>query len=300
MGIYQIRSAYYRQKEGIMRHHNHKLTVLAAFVVLSGCSSITEEEHFANTPVETLYIEAKNYLDEGSLTKAAAAFAEVERQHPYSSWALKAQLMAAYAQYLGKKYDESIEGFKTFIMLHPGHEHVGYAYYMIGLCYYEQMPTVQRDQEVTLNAQQAFEEVCRRFPQSAFGKDARFKLDLIDDHLAGKEMDIGRYYLQKKSYLAAVNRFKIVVERHQRTSHITEALHRLVECYLGLGVLDQAKASAAVLGHNYPGSTWYADSYQLLKTTVPDMVSPDKQGAVGPEMVVTPPQNEPETTPPTA
>jgi outer membrane protein assembly factor BamD len=253
---------------------------LAALAFLCGCS--TSEENFANMSVEDLYAQAKRNLDGGHLTSAAKGFAEVERQHPYSNWAVKAQLMSAYSYYTAKKYEEAIEGFKTFTQLHPGYEHADYAYYMIGLCAYEQIPTVQRDQDITRESLNAFQEVVRRFPSSGYAKDARLKIDLIVDHLAGTEMDVGRFYLREKSYLAAINRFKVVVAQYQTTSHITEALYRLVECYLGLGILDQAKASAAVLGHNYPGSSWYADAYGLLCTHVPGMVKPDAQGATGP------------------
>ena len=239
------------------------LTVVAALT--TGCSD--KEEAYVDRPVEDLYNSALVRLKDRSYTKAAKAFAEVERQHPYSNWALKAQIMSAYSYYEAKKYDEAIDGFQIFIQLHPGHADVAYAYYMIGLCYYEQIPILERDQQPSEKSMEAFNEVLNRFPTSIYAKDARFKIDLIKDHMAGKEMEIGRYYLTKGSYVAAINRFKFVVENFQTTAQVEEALYRLIECYLAVGVKDQAIASAAVLGHNYSGSQWYASAYALLNPT---------------------------------
>jgi outer membrane protein assembly factor BamD len=216
-------------------------------------------------------------MDRGSYTKAAEAFAEVERQHPYSVWSLKAQLLSAYCYYEAKKYDEAIEGFNVFIQLHPGHENIAYAYYMVGLCYYEQIPNVHQDQEVSFKGKQAFEEVIRRFPTSPYARDAQYKIDLILDHLAGKEMDVGRFYLRRKAYLPALNRFKNVVEQFQTSTHTAEALHRMVECYLAQGLLEEAQKTAAVLGYNYPGSPWYADTYSLMMSAKPSAELPEKQ-----------------------
>lgn len=248
--------------------------------MLVGCSSTDEE--IAKMPVESLYTQAYQKLDNGFYSSAAKLFSEVERQHPYSSWSLKAQLMSAYAYYEAKKYDEAIEGFKVFVQLHPGHEHIAYAYYMIGLCNYEQIPTVQRDQVATEKAKEAFEELIRRFADSPYARDAKYKIDLIHDHLAGKEMNVGRYYLKRGSYLAALNRFKYVADNYQTSSHTPEALHRMVECYLALGIPPQARATAAVLGYNYPGSTWYADSYALVMDNNPAASLPAKQTAAAP------------------
>ena len=232
-----------------------------------GCSD--HEESYVEQPVEELYNQGMDYLDKGSYTRAAKTFVEVERQHPYSALAPKSLLMAAYSYYQAKKYDDAIENYNVFIQLHPGNDHVAYAYYMIGICSYEQIPTVERDQKTAEDALRAFEEVVSRFSASAYGKDAKLKIDLIRDHLAGKEMDVGRYYLKQQAYLSALNRFKNVVEGFQSTSQTPEALHRMVECYLALGILDQAQKTAAVLGYNYPGSPWYADSYELIRTTLP-------------------------------
>lgn len=236
--------------------------ILSSLLFLSACQD--SEDAYNARPVDDLYNEAQDYLKKGEYTKSAKSFAEVERQHPYSNWAVKAQLMSGYAYYQAKKYDEAIENFNVFIGLHPTHEDVPYAHYMIGICYYEQMPITERDQKTSEKAMNAFLEVAEKHPGSKYAKDARMKLDMIRDHMAGKEMDIGRFYQGQKNFLAASNRFKFVVDAYQTSSHVPEALHRLVECYLNLGLIDQAKATGAVLGHNYPGSTWYLESYKLL------------------------------------
>ncbi|WP_010298760.1 outer membrane protein assembly factor BamD [Candidatus Odyssella thessalonicensis] len=259
-----------------MRSSVNKVLLALTATLLISCSE-KDEEALAQMPVEQLYNMAKDQMDSGSYNTAAKTFAEVERQHPYSEWSLKAQLMSAYCYYEAKKYTEAIEGYNVFIQLHPGHEHIPYAYYMVGLSYYEQIPTVHRDQTVTEKAQEAFQEVINRFPDSPYAKDAKFKMDLLRDHLAGKEMDVGRYYLRQRSYLAAVNRFKEVVDRFQTTSHVPEALHRMVECYLALGLVEQAYQTAAILGHNFPGSLWYADTYALMTDKNPKTALPKKQ-----------------------
>lgn len=272
--------------------------ITSTFLLMCGCSD--KDAVYKEQPVEALYNEAMDYLESGSAVGAAKSFAEVERQHPYSNWAVKAQLMSAYAYYQAKKYDDAIETYNVFIQLHPGHEQVAYAYYMLGLCYYEQVPTVERDQNVTEKALKAFEEVVRRFPTSPYAKDSKIKIEFTRDHLAGKEMEVGRYYLKNGAYLAAVNRFRNIVEGYQTTSQVPEALHRLVECYLALGILDQAQASAAVLGYNYPGSQWYADSYGLMKTANPSValeVEPKPVSAVPSKKKEDKPTEEPPKDP---
>ncbi len=246
--------------------------------LLSGCQE--PEEIYVDRSVEDLYSIARTRLNERNYSKAATAFAEVERQHPYSNWALKAQIMSAYCFYEAKKYDEAIDGFKIFIQLHPGHADVAYAYYMIGLCFYEQIPIVERDQQPSEKSMEAFDEVLNRLPTSVYAKDARFKIDLIKDHIAGKEMDVGRYYLSKGSYISAINRFKNVVENYQSTAQTEEALYRLVESYLSVGLKDQAIASAAVLGYNHPYGQWYKNAYALLQSTsitIPEPSAVEKQ-----------------------
>ncbi|MFA5121690.1 outer membrane protein assembly factor BamD [Zavarzinia sp.] len=231
---------------------------------LAACSSDREPEPYVEKPVEPLYNEAADALSKEKYNKAADLFLEVERQHPYSIWATKAQLMAAYAYYQAEKYPDAIDTAKRFIELHPGNKDAEYAYYLIAICYYEQIVDVGRDQKNTEEALKALSEVVRRAPGTDYARDARLKLDLTRDHLAGKEMEVGRYYQKRKQYLAAINRYRAVIEQYQTTSHIPEALDRLVECYLSLGLTHEAQVAGSVLGYNYPGSKWYEDAYALL------------------------------------
>lgn len=223
-----------------------------------------EKDTYVERPVEELYNIAQDDIARGEYAKAAKDFDEVDRQHPYSVWATKAQLMTAYVQYRSNKYDEAILAAERYKQLHPGNKDVAYAYYLIAISYYEQIADVGRDQKITDQALTALQEVVRRFPNTEYARDAKLKLDLARDHLAGKEMAIGRYYLTRGEYLAAINRFRSVVEKYQTTTHVPEALERLTECYLALGVVDEAQTAAAVLGHNYPGSDWYQYSYAML------------------------------------
>jgi len=238
----------------------------AAVLALAGCAGNNGgEPDYAERSVNELYNNAVDALQAGNNEEAAKLFDEVERQHPYSTFASKAQLMAAYAHYQNDSYEDAINALDRFIELHPGNPDISYAYYLKALSYYERIADVRRDQEMTTKARDALQEVVKRFPDSKYARDARLKLDLTEDHLAGKEMTVGRYYLENGHHLAAINRFRNVVEDYQTTSHVPEALHRLVEAYLVLGIRREAKAAAAVLGHNYPGSSWYKDSYELLK-----------------------------------
>lgn len=241
----------------------------AAFLFLSACAGTPEEVPYVERPVEQIYTEAANAIDAGNYLKAAALFNEVERQHPYSQWAVRAQLMAAYAHYSMMQYDDAIETLDRFIQLHPGNRNVAYAYYLKGLCYYEQIADVRRDQSTTVSALEALQEVARRFPTSPYARDAKLKIDLARDHLAGKDMEVGRYYMSTGNYMAAIKRFRRVVDEYQTTSHVPEALHRLTEAYLALGIMEEAQVAAAVLGHNYPGSEWYEDTYGLMTGSVP-------------------------------
>ena len=236
---------------------------LVAMVLLAACSE--EEGVYREQPLEELYNNAMDELLDGSYIEAAKAFDEVERQHPYSVWATRAQIMAAYAYYKNNNYDESIISADRFIKLHPGHRDVAYAYYLNAVSYYEQISDVGRNQEMTELALLSLQELVRRFPATSYASDARLKIDLTRDHLAGKEMSVGRYYLARGHYAAAVNRFRQVIERYQTTSHVPEALHRLTETYLSLGMKHEAQVAGAVLGHNFPGSDWYLDSYALLE-----------------------------------
>ena len=236
----------------------------AALLVLAACSS-DEKPEYVERPVDELYNNAINAMEAGNYKAAAREFDEVERQHPYSEWATHAQVMTAYAYYEADEYDDAVAALDRFISLHPANRDVPYAQYLKGLCYYERISDVGRDQKMTVEAQNAFEELVSRYPNSKYARDARLKLDLINDHLAGKEMEIGRYYLVRGYYLAAINRFQVVIRQYQTTTHVPEALHRLVECYSALGMDEEARKMAAVLGYNFPGSEWYIDTYQLVE-----------------------------------
>ncbi len=240
--------------------------LLAAFalgLLLAACSG-TEEPEYVERPVGEIYNEAMDLLEAGNYIAAATSFDEVERQHPYSKWATKAQIMSAYAHYEQTQYDDAILALDRFIEIHPGNKNVAYAYYLKGLSYYEQISDVARDQRMTEGALAAFEELTSRFPDSEYSRDARLKIDLAKDHLAGKDMNVGRFYLRAGHHLAAIGRFRRVIEEYGTTTHVPEALLRLTEAYLELGVIEEARYTAAVLGHNYPNSEWYFDTYAML------------------------------------
>jgi len=226
-----------------------------------------KKDVYIEKPVDDLYNKAMDEMVEERYATAAKTFNEVESQHPYSVWATKAQLMGAYALYEAGNYGEAIIAADRFIQLHPGNRDIAYAYYLKAISSYVQIVDVGRDQKTTEQALKALDDVVRRFPDSKYARDARLKLDFTRDHLAGKEMEIGRYYLKGKQYLAAMNRFKRVIDNYQTTTHVPEALERLVECDLALGLTTEAKANAAVLGYNYPGNEWYADAYALVTGT---------------------------------
>lgn len=249
-----------------MKRRTNRLTaiIFAAAIALGACRS--QEEPQVERPVDDLYNIAVNSLMTENYAAAARQFDEVERQHPYSVWATRSQLMAAYAFYMDSKYDEAISALDRFIQLNPANRDVAYAYYLKALCYYEQISDVQRDARMTELALASLTEVVNRFPNSVFARDARLKIELAHDHLAGKEMEVARFYQRQRQFLGAINRYRIVIDRYQTTSHVPEALHRLVECYLALGLVDEARRTASVLGHNYPGSDWYEDSFSLIET----------------------------------
>jgi len=237
---------------------------LACALLLGGCETADEKAQ-VQRDVATIYNGAMDYLETGWYETAAKEFDEVERQHPYSKWATKAQLMSAYSYYRDEKYDEAVIALDRFIELHPGHRDTPYAYYLKALSYYEQISDVGRDQKMTQLAMTTMNELTKRYPNSNYARDARLKIDLTRDHLAGKHMDIGRYYQRRGKFVAAINRFRLVVDRFQTTTHVPEALHRLTESYLAVGLIDEAQRNASVLGHNFPGSDWYRDSYKLLE-----------------------------------
>ena len=234
--------------------------------VSAACATNTKQKGLAyvERPVEQIYNDAVHQLDRHVWQQAATQFDEVERQHPYSVWAQRSMLMAAYARYKGHDYDKSISSTQEYISLHPGGNGAPYAYYLIAVCQFDQIIDVGREQARSELALAALNEVAQRFPESSYARDAALKTDMVKDQLAGKEMEIGRYYLRRNEQLAAINRFRKVVETYDTASHTPEALYRLVESYLSIGLKGQAQASAAVLGYNYPGSQWYGDAYRLM------------------------------------
>ncbi|MDP3908004.1 outer membrane protein assembly factor BamD [Novosphingobium sp.] len=249
-----------------------KLAILAAATVAisltAGCGGRggkPRDTAFVARDVDTLYRAAKDRLDRGDTRVAAALFDEVERQHPYSPWARRAQLMSSFSYYVAKDYNKSTQAAQRFLEIHPGNRDAPYAYYLIALCYYEQISDVSRDQKNTLLALNALNEVVRRYPGTRYASDARLKIDLVNDHLAGKEMEIGRFYERSGRWLAASLRFRTVVDQYQTTSHTPEALFRIVETNLAMGIPEEAQKAAAVLGSNYPGSEWYQKAFDLMQ-----------------------------------
>ena len=242
------------------------LVAAAALLPLAACAHKKTglDTSYVARDVSTLYNAAKHSMDTGDYDQAAKLFDEVERQHPYSVWARRAQLMSAFNYYLGKKYPQAIASAQRFLTIHPGNAEAPYAQYLIGMSYYQQIDEVTRDQTMTQQASDAFGELVRRYPDTRYAADARLKMDLISDHLAGKEMEIGRFYQRSGQWLAATYRFRTVVEKYQTTTQTPEALERLVECYLALGVPEEAQKAGAVLGRNYPESYWYRQSLRLL------------------------------------
>ncbi len=249
---------------------SRKIVLAAALVAALGVSGCARNQNKADTSyvardVNTLYSAAKGRLDRGQFKLAGALFDEVERQHPYSVWARRAQLMSAFSYYMGREYTESTNSAQRFLTIHPGNRDAPYAYYLIALNYYEQITDVTRDQKITQQALDSMGELMRRYPNTRYAADARLKVDLINDHLAGKEMEIGRFYQRRGLWLAAVVRFRVVVDKYDSTSHTPEALERLTESYLALGIRQEAQRAAAVLGANYPGSEWYQRAYALMQ-----------------------------------
>jgi len=264
----------------MLRNHTRPfaaLALIAAALPLAGCANSifggggggAEDTQYVARDVNTLYTSAKERLDRGQYEVAAALFDEVERQHPYSIWARRAQLMSAFSWYAAKEYQKSIDSARRFLAIHPGNKDAPYAYYLIALSNYEQIGDVERDQTATRAALDSLNEVVRRYPDTRYAADARLKVDLVRDHLAGREMEVGRFYQRRGQWLASVTRFRAVVDEYQTTSHAPEALMRLTESYLALGVPEEARKAAAVLGANYPGSKWYQRAYALVQRHAP-------------------------------
>ena len=241
------------------------LTVLA--LTATACQTgdrRNDQIAYVERPVERIYNLALTELDRRDYAEAVGLFNEVERQHPYSEWARRSALMSAFASYQAQRYDESVSTAQRFIALNPAADDAAYAYYLIAVSYFDQIVDVGRDQNMTELAKAALTDVVRRFPQSDYARDSELKLDMVQDQLAGKEMEVGRWYLRRNQHIAAVNRFRTVVKDYDTTGHAPEALHRLVETYLSLGLRQEALAAGAVLGYNYPNSDWYRMSYRLL------------------------------------
>jgi outer membrane protein assembly factor BamD len=239
--------------------------------LLGGCESTAlswlfpGEPQAPDEPADKLYNEGLYLLNaKKNLKQAAKRFEEVDRQHPYSDWARKSQLMSAYAYYEAGAYEESITSARRYIQLHPGSPDAAYAQFLIGSSYFDQIRDITRDQDRTERAMAALDEVVRKYPNSEYAVSAKRKIDVAKDQLAGREMMVGRYYMERRDYAGAINRFKMVVTRYQTTRHVEEALLRLTEAYLSLGIVGEAQTSAAVLGHNFPESRWYKDAYALL------------------------------------
>ncbi|NNE58658.1 MAG: outer membrane protein assembly factor BamD [Hellea sp.] len=255
-----------------MARNNISTLLISAIMatLIAGCSilgggSRKERLAYVERPAELIYNEGMDQMERNDLARAKLLFQEVERQHPFSKWARRSMLMSAYANYLSADYEEAVQTAQRFISLHPGNDSTPYAYYLVAMSFYDQIYDVGRDQATTTSAEAALQQVVRRYPDSDYARDARLKLELTHDHLAGKEMAVGRYYLKENQQLAAIGRFKTVVRDYETTSHVEEAMHRLVESYVSLGIIEEAKLVGSVLGYNYPSSEWYGDSYALLQ-----------------------------------
>ena len=249
---------------------------LSLGALLSGCSLFggedtaknnvnTDAANYRELPIEQIYASGWRQINAGNWDVAAGVFDEMERQHPYSPWARRAMLMSAFCSYEANNYNDAIATADRYISLHPGSAEVSYAFYLKAIALYEQIVDVGRDQAATRDALVALQDVVQRFPDSQYARDATLKIDLTMDHLAGKEMNIGRYYLTRGNYIGAINRFRVVVEQYYSTPQIAEALERLTEAYYSLGLDNEAQTAAAVLGANYPGSPWYQNAYNILK-----------------------------------
>lgn len=243
--------------------------VLALAVPVAGCSNLFGDDKLAiapDEPADKLYNEGLTLLNKQEYLDAAKKFEEVDRQHPYSDWARKSLLMSAFVYYELGEHEQTIQAARRYLALHPGSPDAAYAQYLMASSYYDQIPDITRDQVRTERAMQELDEVARKYPDTEYAESARRKLEVARDQLAGKEMMIGRYYLERRNYTGAINRFKAVVTQYQTTRHVEEALMRLTECYMALGIVGEAQTAAAVLGHNFPDSPWYKDAYTLVQT----------------------------------
>jgi outer membrane protein assembly factor BamD len=246
------------------------LSRLAALVLLAGAlgaCSLFDKDIIPDEPADKLYNEGLYLLNSKKDPKQAAKkFEEVDRQHPYSEWARKALIMTAFAYYQAGAYEDCINSARRYVTLHPGSPDAAYAQFLIGSSYFDQIPEISRDQERAEKAAQGLEEVVRKYPNSEYAVAAKRKIEIARDQLAGKEMHLGRAMMEERRFEGAINRFKVVATRYQTTRHVEEALLRLTEAYMALGIVDEAQTSAAVLGHNFPDSRWYKDAYALMQS----------------------------------
>jgi outer membrane protein assembly factor BamD len=253
------------------------VAMAAVMLPLAGCANTgartRADTRYVARDVNTLYNAAWDRLQRRQYAQAAALFDETERQHPYSIWARRAQLMSAFSYYAARDHAKSIDSARRFLAIHPGNRDAPYALYLIAINYYEQISDVTRDQATTMQARDALGELVRRHPDTRYAADARLKLDLVNDHLAGKEMEVGRFYQRSNQWLASVVRFRNVVDQYQTTTHAPEALMRLTESYLALGIPDEARRAAAVLGANYPDSRWYQRAFDLVQRHAPQQAA---------------------------
>jgi len=247
------------------------LLPVAACDTISGMNPFQKDDTYkpeivAQVPADKLYNDGLALLDKREYDAASKKFADLDKQYPFSAWSKKALLMQTYSQYTGRSFDDAVGSGKRFLALYPGDSDAAYAAYMVAMSYYSLIPDVTRDQERTEKALVALQEVVQRWPNSEYAQDAKFKIQVVRDQLAGREMVIGRFYLQKRNYTAAINRFRTVISQYQTTNQIEEALARITEAYLALGIVNEAQTAGAVLGHNFPDSRWYKDTYTLLQS----------------------------------
>jgi outer membrane protein assembly factor BamD len=250
----------------------HYFFLFFLFLNLTGCSDKDPESDNKETDAKILFLKGKRSLKEGDFLQSAKLFLEIEQQHPHSPILLQAELLAAYSFYEARQYDDAIDGFKAFITLHPAEKSVPYALYMLGQCYYDQVPLPDRDQKTTEKAISSFKELIQRFPDTSYGKDAYLKLDALYNHLSFLEMNVGRFYAQRGNCIAAITRFQNVVTHYKTTPQVEEALYRIIECSLSLGLLNEVKKAASVLFHNFPKSPWYKKTYALIKKEMPQLL----------------------------
>lgn len=252
------------------------LAAIAAFgLALSGCSSFDSLNPFGaekyetkilpDIPADDIYNEGVSRMQRGDTEGAVKRFGDIEKQHPFSQYSKKGLLLTAFAQYKGAKYDDAIASANRYYNLYPSSPDAPYVLYLAASSYYQQIPDISRDQEPAAKSLDLFRQLVDKYPKSEYVEDAKYKIQVTSDQLAGKEMSLGRYYLNRRQFTAAINRFRDVLGKYQRTRHTEEALMRLTEAYLGLGITNEAQTAAAVLGHNFPDSPWYKDAYARLQ-----------------------------------